>query len=111
MSSYRKLDRIPTRGEILSNPKFQTGVHYYIVKDEVNPDYKGVTMQRIKQSLTPSADPENPVFKFGFNNTLYSGGGFDIKAIGGITFTPNVYADFKASLSNTKHKYNIVQFV
>jgi formylglycine-generating enzyme required for sulfatase activity len=102
MSSYRKLDRIPTRGEILSNPKFQTGVHYYIVKDEVNPDYKGVTMQRIKQSLTPSADPENPVFKFGFNNTLYSGGGFDIKAIGGITFTPNVYADFKASLSNVK---------
>lgn len=98
MANHNRLSRIPTRAEILSNPNLKTGKHFFIVKDSVTSSYNGISMQRVASTTT---NPDNPEFSFTFNNTVVNQGGFNCHLNGGLTFTPNVYADFEKTLLHT----------
>ena len=104
-SNYRRLSKIPTRAEILSTPELQTGKHYFVVQDSIiNNSNNNVSMNR---TASPNADPDNPVFKFGFDHSLFEQGGLKIKLNGNLTFTPNIYADFKKNLVRTTFKFGL----
>ena len=98
MANHNRLSRIPTRAEILANPNLRTGKHFFIVKDSVTSPYNGISMQRVASTTT---NPDNPEFSFTFNNTVVNQGGFNCHLNGGLTFTPNVYADFEKTLLHT----------
>ena len=104
MANYNRLRRIPTRAEILSTPSLQTGKHFFVISDSISSQNNDVTMQRV---TSPNTNPENPVFRFGFNNTLINELGFNVKMEGGLTFTPNVYADFKQSFFPLNTKFSL----
>lgn len=98
MANFNRLSRIPTRAEILSNPNLRTGKHFFIVKDSVTSPYNGISVQRFTSATT---NPDNPEFHFTFNNTIVNQAGFNCHLNGGLTFTPNVYADFEKTLFHT----------
>ena len=103
MAQYKRLNHIPTRAQILSNPNLQTGVHYFLVDESITSQDNSVQMSRsLNTNSTFNTNNTNPSFSFTFNNTLVNQGGFNIKLEGGLTFTPNVYADFETGLFNTK---------
>ncbi len=108
MANYRRLNSIPTRAQILSNPNLQTGVHYIIVNETESSNYSGIQMQRNSLSNSTQNNPnENTFFKFSFDNTLIDELGFNVKLEGDVTFTPNVYAYYNKSLLNPKVKFGI----
>lgn len=108
MAHYKRLNRIPTRAQILSNPNLQTGVHYFIVNETESSNYSGIQMQRSSFANTTQNNPnENTFFKFTFDNTLLDELGFNIKLEGDVTFTPNVYAYYNKSILNPIIKLGI----
>lgn len=108
MAHYKRLNRIPTRAQILSNPNLQKGVHYFIVNETESSNYSGIQMQRSSFANTTQNNPnENTFFKFTFDNTLLDELGFNIKLEGDVTFTPNVYAYYNKSILNPIIKLGI----
>ena len=108
MAHYKRLNRIPTRAQILSNPNLQTGVHYFIVNETESSNYSGIQMQRSSfANITQNNPNENTFFKFTFDNTLLDELGFNIKLEGDVTFTPNVYAYYNKSILNPIIKLGI----
>ena len=98
MAKYNRLTKIPTRAEILSNPHLRVGKHFFVVNESISSPYNGISMQRV---ATTDSNPDNPEFHFTFNNTIVNQGSFNCHLNGGLTFTPNVYADYETTLLHT----------
>jgi uncharacterized protein (TIGR02145 family) len=105
-SNYKRLNKRPTRGEILSDPKLQKGVHYYLVDEKISSLNNNAQMKRVTTNAN-NANEESPKFKFTLNNTLFDKNGIKIKLDGSLTFTPNVFADFNKKISNTVLNFGI----
>jgi PKD repeat protein len=106
-SNYKKLNKRPTRGEILSDPKFQKGVHYYLVDEKISSLDNNVQMKRVL-SNNNNTEEEPPKFDFTIlDKTLFDKNGINIKLDGKLTFTPNVFADYKGSLLTGSANFNL----
>jgi len=95
-SNYKKLNKRPTRGEILLDPKLQKGVHYYLVDEKISSLNNNAQMRRVTTNAN-NTEEENPKFKFTLSNTLFDKNGINIKLDGSLTFTPNVFADYRTN--------------
>jgi PKD repeat protein len=99
-SNYKRLNKRPTRGEILSNPDLQKGVYYYLVDEKTSSLNNNVQMKRLTSKTNNTNEEENPKFKFTLSNTLFDKNGINIKLDGSLTFTPNVFADYNKKATN-----------
>lgn len=106
-SNYKKLNKRPTRGEILSNPNLQKGVHYYLVDEKISSLNNNVKMKRVTSKTSNANEEENPKFKFTLSNTLFDKNGINIKLDGSLTFTPNVFADYKTNWIGRNPRFNL----
>lgn len=107
-SNYKKLNKRPTRGEILSNPNLQIGVHYYLVDEKISSLNNNVKMKRVTSKTNNANEEENPKFEFTIpDKTLFDKNGINIKLDGSLTFTPNVFADYKTNWIGGNPRFNL----
>lgn len=86
----QRLDHAPTRSELNTNPKFQTGeVFYYYPDERVEFIRSGITLgDKMKSS-------NNYLIDVNFNSALYALGGSSIMLNGHYKFEPNIIADME----------------
>jgi len=111
---YNVLSKIPTRDELLKDPKFKTGKYVYVGKEELVPLKSGILFEK------QTADNNKPLFNFKFPNVKITDKQeelFKILLSGSYSFTPNLVFDidyktfklnyFKMGLDNALEEVNI----
>jgi uncharacterized protein (TIGR02145 family) len=111
--NYERLDRLPTRHELNTDPKFKTGIYYYETQKQPLYLYPGVTLS----TLSEKDDEPVPLINLEFNSTLYNAGPFQMNLSGHYQFFPNLVVDleyylgkvyyFKMGMSNATVEKNI----
>jgi len=88
--SPQRLDHAPTRHELNTDAKFQTGEVFYYYPDE-NVEYirSGITLSSKMKSAN------NYLIDVNFNSTLIDSGGSSIQLSGHYKFEPNIVADME----------------
>jgi PKD repeat protein len=95
-SGYTKLNHLPTRHELQTDTKFQSGRYYYVIKDNSVYTYPGVSYRRgMKKAGSALID-------LTFNSTLYSDANATLTLQGSYTFTPNLIGELKHTLFNVQ---------
>jgi hypothetical protein len=89
-SGYQQLDKLPTRKEILSNEKFKTGVHYYIIDKNVKSLNNNVKLKKNEEKGKKVLN-----FVIGDEKDLINEEGLRINLKGEVTFTPNFFSEYK----------------
>lgn len=89
-SGYYKLDHMPTRVELSTDPKFKTGRHVFLVEDKVKYIRPGVTIRHNKNKSTAG----DPLINLEFSETLWQNDHASFKLSGYYKFDPNIVVDF-----------------
>ncbi|MBN1927863.1 MAG: hypothetical protein JW798_18670, partial [Prolixibacteraceae bacterium] len=111
---YNILDRIPTRGELQTDPKFKSGKFVYVGREQLIPQKEGVLLEEETDSSN------QPLFNFHFPNVKLTDPEeelFEILLSGNYSFTPNMVFDidysgfgldyFKMGLDNALEELDI----
>jgi len=98
-TNYNKLNHMPTRAELISNPMYKKGNYFYMVKNEPVYTYPGVSL---KNTNTKSG---SALIDLNFDKTILNTGNVNLELNGNYSFTPNLKADLDYSglhLNNIK---------
>lgn len=88
-TGYKKLNKRPTRKEILSSKKLKTGVHYFLIEEKVKSLNNNVKLKRkIKQT------EEKTELGFTLSGDLVDKNGIKVNLEGNLNFTPNLFANY-----------------
>ncbi|HPR30611.1 MAG TPA: FISUMP domain-containing protein [Prolixibacteraceae bacterium] len=111
---YDILDHIPTRGELLTDPKFKSGKFVYVGREQLIPQKEGIILEKETDSSN------QPLFNFHFPNVKLTDAEeelFEIILSGNYSFTPNMVFDidysgfrlnyFKMGLDNALEELDI----
>ncbi len=89
---YTRLNRMPTRQELLTDPRFQTGENFYYLINQTDYAYPGVTMN------TNTSKGNAPLIDLNFDYvTLIDTMGIKLELTGNYKYTPNFVADLDYS--------------
>lgn len=94
-SGYKRLDHLPTRNELLTDPKFKTGRYLYLAQDKVKYIRPGVTY---RGNATKSSEVNNPLsVHLAFSEFLWANNDTTafVKLSGYYKFDPNIAVDFQ----------------
>jgi len=107
---YERLNRLPTRHELNTDPRFRTGNFYFETRNQPVYLYPGVTLG------TRNQKDSGPLIDLSFNRTLFSYGPLRLDLSGNYSFDPNLVVDleyylariyyFKMGLSNARVENN-----
>lgn len=92
-SGYTKLNQLPTRYELQTDPKFQSGKFYCVIKDNPVYTYPGVSYSRRLKKAGSAASIDLTI-----NSTLYSTANASLTLQGSYIFTPNLIGELKHTL-------------
>lgn len=90
-SGYYKLDHMPTRVELSTDPKFKTGRYVYLVEDKVTYIRPGVSY---RGNTNKSSAKGDPLINLTFSETLWENDNASFKLSGYYKFDPNIVVDF-----------------
>lgn len=90
-TNYHKLNHMPTRAELISNPMYKKGNYFYVVKNEPVYTYPGVSL---KNTNTKSG---SALIDLNFDKTILNTGNVNLELNGNYSFTPNLKADLDYS--------------
>jgi formylglycine-generating enzyme required for sulfatase activity len=103
-SKFKRLNKFPTRGEILSTPELRKGIHYYLIDEKVSSLNNNVKMKKVRSKS--SNTEEAPFYEFEFSRVLFDEDGITIALEGDFKFKPNVYKDYKEEFSSLEFGLN-----
>ncbi len=86
-SSYKRLNHMPTRAELISNPELKNGNYYYIVDSEPTYVHPGVSINNMSEKDGGS------LIDLEFNQTILDLGNIMLELNGSYSFNPNFRAD------------------
>lgn len=104
------LDRKPTRAELLNDPKFKSGVHYFVIDEKITSKIKGATMKVKKTGLTSktTGEGEDPVFEFDLTGgEIFNADGLTGTIDGKMTFKPEFFAYYNKSVLKPEFKMGL----
>lgn len=92
-SGYKRLDHLPTRAELLTDPKFKTGRYVYLAQDKVEYIRPGVTY---RGNTNKSSGNSEPLINLEFSKILWTNANASayVKLSGYYKFDPNIVVDF-----------------
>lgn len=104
-SNYRKLKKIPTRSELLSNKELKNGNHYFVIDEYIETPLNGVSYTKGASSFNKITKQKsgNEFINYNFDNTeIYNQNGINAKLDGYITFSPNIEGNIDVDWINSQ---------
>lgn len=101
-TSYKKLNKRPTRKEILSNEKLKKGTHYFLIDEKVKS-----LKNNVKLKSKTKTDEKNKVLNFSLGGDLVNSKGIKINLKGNLNFTPNLFATYNEVKYNPKFSFGL----